>query len=91
MTTVAYLDESASTWDRTLYAFLAEKHRRSGSRRTVDAYSRMLNDFFGRAGMTPQPGHQRRRLRLGLRARPLRQGTVVGHHRRPAGLPQQLL
>ena len=52
-TTVAYLDESASSWDRTLYAFLAEKHRRSGSRRTVDAYSRMLNDFFGRAGKTP--------------------------------------
>jgi integrase/recombinase XerC len=50
---IAYLDESASTWDRTLYAFLAEKHRRSGSRRTVDAYSRMLNEFFGRASKTP--------------------------------------
>jgi hypothetical protein len=50
---IAYLDQSASTWDRTLYAFLAEKHRRSGSRRTVDAYSRMLNEFFGRAGKTP--------------------------------------
>jgi len=50
---VAYLDQSASSWDRTLYAFLAEKHRRSGSRRTVDAYSRMLSEFFGRAGKTP--------------------------------------
>ncbi len=52
-TVVAYLDESTTSgWDRTLYAFLAEKHRRSGSRRTVDAYSRMLNEFFGRAGKT---------------------------------------
>jgi site-specific recombinase XerD len=53
MTTIAYLDESASGWDRTLYAFLAEKHRRSGSKRTVDAYSRMLNEFFGRVAKTP--------------------------------------
>jgi site-specific recombinase XerD len=33
--------------------FLAEKHRRSGSKRTVDAYSRMLQEFFGRVGKTP--------------------------------------
>ncbi len=52
-TTVAYLDETASGWDRTLYAFLAEKERRSGSRRTVEGYSRMLNHFFGSAGRTP--------------------------------------
>ena len=52
MTAIAYLDESASGWDRTLYAFLAEKQRRSGSRRTVDAYSRMSSEFFGRAGKT---------------------------------------
>ena len=45
---IAYLDEStASSWDRTLYAFLAEKQRRSGSDRTVQSYSRILNDFFG--------------------------------------------
>jgi site-specific recombinase XerD len=53
MTAIAYLHESVSGWDRTLYAFLAEKHRRSGSKRTVDAYSRMLNEFFGRAAKTP--------------------------------------
>ncbi|HXH23060.1 MAG TPA: site-specific integrase [Dehalococcoidia bacterium] len=53
MTAIAYLDETASGWDRTLYAFLAEKHRRSGSQRTVQAYSRMLNEFFGRAAKTP--------------------------------------
>ena len=42
MTAIAFLDEStASSWDRTLYAVLAEKHRRSGSQRTVQAYSRM--------------------------------------------------
>src|SRR3954469_15985643 len=51
--TVAYLDESAAGWERSLYAFLAEKERRSGSRRTVRSYSRMLNHFFGRAGKTP--------------------------------------
>jgi len=53
MTAIAYLNESASGWDRTLYAFLAEKHRRSGSQRTVQAYSRMVNEFFGRTGKTP--------------------------------------
>jgi site-specific recombinase XerD len=50
---VAYLDESVSGWERSLYAFVAEKHRRSGSRRTVDAYSRMLQEFFGRVAKTP--------------------------------------
>jgi site-specific recombinase XerD len=50
---VAYLDESVSGWERSLYAFLAEKQRRSGSRRTVDAYSRMLQEFFGRVSKTP--------------------------------------
>ncbi len=51
---VAYLDESTiSGWERSLYAFLAEKQRRSGSMRTVVGYSRMLNDFFGRSGKTP--------------------------------------
>ena len=51
---VAYLDEStAAGWERTLYAFLAEKERRSGSLRTVQSYQRMLHDFFGRSGKTP--------------------------------------
>jgi site-specific recombinase XerD len=51
---IAYLDESiVSGWERSLYAFLAEKQRRSGSIRTVQSYSRMLQDFFGRAGKTP--------------------------------------
>lgn len=51
---IAYFDESGtSDWARTLYAFLAEKERRSGSMRTVQSYSRMLNDFFGRSAKAP--------------------------------------
>ncbi len=46
-------DESASHWDKALYAFLAEKERRSGSRRTVESYSRMLQHCFGSIGKTP--------------------------------------
>ncbi len=40
-------------WQQALYAFLAEKERRSGSRRTVESYSRMLQHFFGRVGKSP--------------------------------------
>src|SRR6186713_1954826 len=40
-------------WDQALYAFLAEKERRSGSRRTVESYSRMLQDFFGLVAKRP--------------------------------------
>jgi hypothetical protein len=39
--------------DRALYVFLVEKERRSNSRRTVQSYSRILQDFFGRAHTTP--------------------------------------
>ena len=49
----ARFDDSASGWARALYAFLAEKQRRSGSMRTVQSYSRMLQDFFGRLGKPP--------------------------------------
>jgi site-specific recombinase XerD len=40
-------------WEQAMYAFLAEKERRSGSSRTVQAYSRMLFHFFGTLGKTP--------------------------------------
>jgi site-specific recombinase XerD len=40
-------------WEQAIYAFLAEKERRSGSGRTVQAYSRMLFHFFGSLGKTP--------------------------------------
>jgi integrase len=42
-----------SPWDETLYAFLAEKGRRSGSPRTVEGYGRMLWPFFQRLRKTP--------------------------------------
>ena len=45
--------DSANAWQRALHAFLAEKEQRSGSRRTVEGYSRMLQDFFGRLGKQP--------------------------------------
>src|SRR4051795_1658380 len=53
MQSALILDISASGWDRSLYAFLAEKQQRSGSMRTVNAYAGMLRDFFGRAGRAP--------------------------------------
>jgi site-specific recombinase XerD len=46
-------ENTAEGWQRSLYAFLAEKEQRSGSRRTVESYSRMLQDFFGRVGKQP--------------------------------------
>jgi len=45
------LPSTASHWDQALYAFLVEKGNRSGSRRTVESYSRMLWRFF--ADTTP--------------------------------------
>ena len=47
------LGGEASHWEQTIYSFLAEKERRSGSLRTVQAYSRMLYQFFGASGKTP--------------------------------------
>ena len=45
----ATTDNSAG-WQQTVMAFLAEKERRSGSRRTVESYARILWPFFGRVG-----------------------------------------
>ncbi len=47
-------DESIPKWEQAFYAFLAEKERRSGSRRTVDAYSSTLQRFFGTINKTPE-------------------------------------
>ena len=44
---------SASGWDASLYAFLAEKQRRSGSNRTPDSYYRTLRHFFGSLQKSP--------------------------------------
>jgi site-specific recombinase XerD len=43
-----------SVWDQALYAFLVEKGNRSGSRRTVESYSRILWPFFADLGRTPE-------------------------------------
>lgn len=55
MTTLltAPADDATDGWERTVYAFLAEKERRSGSRRTVESYARMLRDCFRRSDKTP--------------------------------------
>jgi len=51
--TLAFPEEHLVGWERALYAFLVEKERRSGSVRTVQGYSSMLQDFFGRVGKAP--------------------------------------
>ena len=53
MTTTIAPFQDAAGWERALYAFLAEKERRSGSRRTVEGYARMLQHFFGTLGKPP--------------------------------------
>jgi site-specific recombinase XerD len=51
--TLAFPQENLVGWERALVAFLVEKQRRSGSLRTVQGYSSMLQDFFGRVGKAP--------------------------------------
>ena len=51
--TLAFPEQNLVGWERALYAFLVEKERRSGSLRTVQGYSSMLQDFFGRVGKAP--------------------------------------
>jgi hypothetical protein len=46
----AHLRDDTPAWTQTVQAFLAEKERRSGSRRTVEGYARMLWPFFERVG-----------------------------------------
>ena len=46
---LAFPQESLVGWERAMIAFLVEKERRSGSRRTVEGYSRMLQDLSSRA------------------------------------------
>jgi integrase/recombinase XerC len=43
-----------SAWDQALYGFLVEKGNRSGSKRTVESYSRMLWPFFADLAKTPE-------------------------------------
>ena len=46
----ASVADDAPAWQQTVVAFLAEKERRSGSRRTVESYARMLWPFLTRVG-----------------------------------------
>jgi len=55
----AVLPDHVPAWTQTVSAFLAEKERRSGSRRTVEGYARMLWPFLLKVG-SPElvtPGH----------------------------------
>ena len=52
-TALAFPEENLVGWERAMIAFLVEKERRSGSRRTVEGYSRMLQHFFGGVGKAP--------------------------------------
>ncbi len=45
--------DAPDRWEQALYAFLAEKERRSGCVRTVQSYSRMLRYFFGKLAKPP--------------------------------------
>jgi integrase/recombinase XerC len=47
---LAVAQDDVPAWQQTVVAFLAEKERRSGSRRTVEGYARMLWPFFDRVG-----------------------------------------
>lgn len=53
ITNITPFKDTATGWQQTIYAFLAEKERRSGSRRTVESYSRILQDFFRRVSKQP--------------------------------------
>ena len=46
----AQVSSDVPAWTQTVTAFLAEKERRSGSRRTVEGYARMLWPFLGSVG-----------------------------------------
>ena len=52
-TALAFPEDNLIGWERAMIAFLVEKERRSGSRRTVEGYSRMLQDFFGECRKLP--------------------------------------
>jgi len=55
----AVAPEDAPAWQQSVLAFLAEKERRSGSRRTVEGYARTLWPFLTRVGSPAlvTPGH----------------------------------
>lgn len=89
--TVMPVGEEAAGWVRALYAFLAEKEKKSGSRRTVDGYSRMLRHFFGSVGKPPDRVTSQEVFTWAYGQRALGQGAVGSHNRVKARLPEFLL
>jgi len=72
-TTILTQNPNPTGWEQTIYAFLAEKERRSGSRRTVESYSGMLyQSRLRQPPQAPRPGNCTRGFRLRPRHRPLR-------------------
>ncbi len=61
---IVLVGDEVDAWQQAIYAFLAEKERRSGSHRTVVAYSRMLQRFFGTLGKSPPTSSLRRKPQL---------------------------
>jgi hypothetical protein len=53
-THLARIDHEASQWDQAFYALLAEKERRSGSLRTFQSSSRMIDHFWSGMGKTSE-------------------------------------
>ncbi len=78
----------AGRWEQAIYAFLAEKERRSGSMRTVRAYSGMLYRFFDTLGKPPD---QVTATEVFGYHRHLRQEAFLSHYRSTHRLPQFLL
>jgi hypothetical protein len=86
----AQLRADSPAWAQTVVAFLAEKERRSGSRRTGEGYARMLWPFFGRVGSPNHvtPAHVLAWAHgIGVSGRE----AGIGHRWRPDRLPQLLL
>lgn len=85
----------ADSWAQAIYPFLAEKERRSGSMRTVAAYSGMLFHIFGRLGKPPNEvtaieafGYAHA---IGLSGKKPSSITIKARIQRPHRLPQFLL
>jgi hypothetical protein len=81
----AQLDPDAPAWMQTIQAFLGEKHRRSGSQRTVEGYSRMLWPFLNSVG---SPDHVTAAHVLGWAHDARLQGTALPGGRDRGGDPR---
>src|SRR5271157_1314179 len=78
-------------WDQALYAFLIEKGNRSGSRRTVEGYGRMLWPFFADLGKTPDRVTPADVLGWAHGIGKSGRAPSGHHHRGPHRLPQLVL